>query len=69
MRVLIKNVSTILNNENGGPNVETLIGIGVAMAVGSGLFLFGAYVYDWFEGPASDTISDIGLPDNSCWII
>ena len=38
---LFKNIQTVLGNENGGPNVEQVMGIAVALAVGAGLFLFG----------------------------
>ena len=47
MRRLSQNISLVLKNECGGPNVEQIIGISVALAVGSGLFFLGKYMYQW----------------------
>ena len=38
---MIKKIKYALNNETGGPNVEELIGIGIGLAVGTALFLYG----------------------------
>ena len=69
MKDLRKNIISVLGNENGGPNVDQLIGIAVALSVGSGLFLFGTTIFDWFDGPASATVEEIGLPDEQDWFI
>ena len=60
---------TVLGNENGGPNVEQLIGIAVALGVGAGLFLFGKSVYGWFNGSAKSSVDSISTPPNSVWTI
>lgn len=62
MKDLRKSVVTVLGNENGGPNVEQVMGIAVALSVGVGLFLFGKSVFNWFNGSAGNTISNIETP-------
>lgn len=63
MKDLKKNITTVLGNENGGPNVEQVMGIAVALSVGVGLFLFGKSVYNWFNGSAGATVEGIETPD------
>ena len=61
MRDLSQKVRVALGNECGGPNVEQIIGISVALAVGAGLFVLGGKVYDWLgdkEG-ARKTVNDM----------
>ena len=41
----INKVNNCLNNENGGPNVEMLIGIGLAIAVGVSLYALGGTIH------------------------
>ena len=67
MKSLKINILNVLNNENGGPNVEQVIGIAVALAVGSGLFLFGSTVFNWFNKDASDSVSQISTPPEDAW--
>ena len=57
----------ILNNENGGPNVEQVVGIAVALAVGSGLFIFGGTVFHWFENDATKSVGEIPIPETDTW--
>lgn len=64
-----ENIMAVLFNENGGPNVEQVIGIAVAFGVGAGLFLFGKSVYGWFNGSAKDTVGQISTPPNDVWTI
>lgn len=49
MRERIKNC---LNNENAGPSLEMLIGIGIAIAAGVGLFRFGAAIFGVYKHQA-----------------
>lgn len=46
MRERIKNC---LNNENAGPSVEMLIGIGIALAAGVALFRFGGAIFGIYK--------------------
>lgn len=39
---MIKRIKYALNNETGGPNIETLIGIGVALTMGIAAFALGS---------------------------
>ena len=41
----INKVNNCLNNECGGPNIETLIGIGIAIAIGVALYAFGGTLH------------------------
>ena len=65
MRKFFNDVKDALSNECGGPHVEELIGIAVALAVGAGLFVFGRYVYSWFNGCAGKTVNGISTPNQS----
>ncbi len=65
MKNFMKDIDHVLANENGGPNVEQVMGIAVALSVGVGLFLFGRSVYNWFNGSAGNTVSSIETPDGS----
>ena len=69
MKNLKRKILTVLKNENGGPNVEQVMGIATALAVGAGLFLFGKSVYGWFNGSAKTTVEKISLPPNDAWTI
>lgn len=69
MKNIFKDLNTVLGNENGGPNVEELIGVAVALGVGVGIFAFGRTVYGWFTGDANDTVDAISTPPNSVWTI
>ncbi len=40
----------VLNNENGGPNLEELIGIAYSLAVGAALFTVGKAMALWLKG-------------------
>lgn len=62
MKNLKSRVVNVLGNENGGPNVEQIMGIAVALAVGVGLFIFGGAVFDWFNGSAGATVRSIETP-------
>ena len=44
MKILNK-INNCLNNEYGGPNVEMLIGIGIALAVGVALYALGGTIH------------------------
>ena len=61
------NILKVLSNENGGPNVEQVVGIAVALAVGSGLFIFGSSVFNWFNNEATESINQISLPPDKAW--
>lgn len=65
MRNLLVNIKNTLNNEEGGPNVEEVVGIAVALSVGVGLFIFGKYVYQWYNGCAGNTVKGIQVPPPS----
>lgn len=69
MKNLKKKIFFVLKNEKGGPNIEQLMGIAVALVTGVGLFIFGEYVHDWFNGSAKTTVTHIKIPDNSSWDI
>ncbi len=62
MKKFVNEVNNALSNECGGPNVEQVMGIAVALAVGVGLFLFGRSVFQWFNGCAGQTVTDIETP-------
>lgn len=51
-------VMNALSNEGGGPSVEQIIGIGVAICVGVGLYLLGGKMYDWLTG-AGDVVEGL----------
>jgi hypothetical protein len=65
MRERIKNV---LGNECGGPNVEQIIGIGIAVAVGVALYTLASTMSTWIDN-AGNTIDNIdtGTP-NDDWL-
>ena len=67
MKGLKVNICNVLGNENAGPNVEQVVGIAVALAVGSGLFLFGGTVFNWFNKDASESVSQISTPPKEAW--
>ena len=67
MKGLKVKIFDVLGNENAGPNVEQVIGIAVALAVGSGLFLFGGKVFHWFNEDASESVSKISTPPAEAW--
>ncbi len=62
MKGFLNRVNNALANECGGPNVEQVVGIAVALGVGAGLFVFGHYVYKWFNGCAGKTVESIQVP-------
>ncbi len=66
---LLENIHYTLNNENGGPNVEQVIGISASLFVGVGLFLFGRHVYRWYNGSAGNTVDGIETPNKSVFSI
>ena len=47
---LIKRARHAVNGENGGPSVETIIGIAVALLVGVALISFGRAMIAWIGG-------------------
>lgn len=61
MKNLRKNISDALSNENGGPSVEQIVGIGVALGVGVAFYLLGNAIYQWIagDGGASSVISGL----------
>lgn len=65
MRNLKNKILNVIMNENGGPNVEQVMGIAVSMAVGVGLFIYGEAVFDWFNGSAGTTVRGISVPTAS----
>lgn len=60
MKSFFKDVKYILSSNKGGPSVEALIGIAVAMAVGTGLFILGSSIIGWNKS-ASKTIDYIEI--------
>ena len=66
MKNLKEKMMNSLSNECGGPNVEQIIGIGIAIAVGVALYMLANVMYDWING-AGNTIQGIktGNPDGS----
>jgi hypothetical protein len=65
MKNLKERMNNALNNECGGPNVEQIIGIGIAIAVGVALYTLANTMYNWVN-TASNTVNDIqtGKPDS-----
>lgn len=67
MKNLRQDIHEALSNENGGPSVEQILGIGVALGVGVALYLVGSAMYNWLagDGGASSVISglDIATPE------
>ena len=66
MRNLNERVKNALSNDFGGPNVEQIMGIGIAIAVGVALYTLANTMYSWL-GRASNQVNDIaiGKPDGS----
>lgn len=62
MKKTLKNIQICLFNESGGNNVEQVMGIAISLAVGAGLFVFGRYVYQWYDGCAGETVDQIAIP-------
>ena len=58
MRNLMSRANVALAGETGGPSVETIIGIAVALLVGSALILFGGKLVEWISG-AGDKVTAI----------
>ena len=55
MKNLKNAIIEALANENGGPQVEQLINVAVALGVGVGLFLVGRAMYNWLAGDSGAT--------------
>ena len=49
MKNLMSRANVALAGETGGPSVETIIGIAVALLVGSALILFGGKLVSWIS--------------------
>lgn len=49
MKNLMSRANVALAGETGGPSVETIIGIAVALLIGSALILFGGKMVDWIK--------------------
>ncbi len=62
MKAFINDLNLVLNNENGSPHIEELMGISAALVVGVGLFFFGRSIYNWYNGSAGNTVKKIGVP-------
>ena len=63
MQSLTNRIKYVLNNEAGGPNIETLIGIGVSMAVGVALYKFGGAVNGWINKGSNNVNSmNVAMP-------
>lgn len=58
MRNLMSRANVALAGETGGPSVETIIGIAVALLVGSALILFGNRLVQWIAS-AGDNVTAI----------
>ena len=58
MRNLMVSAKKALSNECGGPNVEQIIGIGVALGVGVGLYMLGSTMYTWLSDAGSSSAMD-----------
>lgn len=65
MKNIKERMHNALSNECGGPNVEQIIGIGIAIAVGVALYSLANTMYDWITG-AGQTVQDIqtGTPND-----
>ena len=61
-----KRIADVLGNECGGPNVEQIIGIGIALAVGVALYAVASKMNGWLDNSGSK-IENIqtGTPDYS----
>lgn len=55
-------INNVLNNECGGPNVEQIIGIGIAVAVGVALYRIAKTMTGWLDN-AGTTIQNIKTGD------
>ena len=58
MKNLMARANVALKGETGGPSVETIIGIAVALLVGSALILFGNKLVQWIQG-AGNNVTNI----------
>ena len=58
---LKEQIKYVLNNEAGGPNVETLIGVSISMAVGTGIYIVGKEMVLWLYGTDATTASSTSM--------
>ena len=54
MKNLVSRANVALAGETGGPSVETIIGIAVALLIGSALILFGGKMVGWISKTANN---------------
>lgn len=54
MKSLMSRANVALAGETGGPSVETIIGIAVALLVGSALILFGGKLVQWINNTGNN---------------
>ena len=58
MKTLIVRAKNALNGEDGGPQIETIIGISVALIVATALIALGSAMVDWLGG-AKDKVEGL----------
>ena len=61
---MFKNMRTAITGECGGPSVETIIGIAVALIMGVALIAFGRMVVGWI-GNAQESVNSMEVGDLS----
>jgi hypothetical protein len=61
---MFKNMKTAIMGECGGPSVETIIGIAVALIMGVALIAFGRMVVGWI-GNAQESVNSMEVGDLS----
>lgn len=57
---MMNRIKNVLNNECGGPNVEQIIGIGIAILVGVALYTLADTMFEWL-GNAQTEVEDIPI--------
>ena len=58
MKNIITRAKNAISGENGGPSVEQVIGIAVALIIGSALLIFGGKIQEWVTG-ASGAVDNL----------
>lgn len=59
-KIILQQSKEVLSNENGGPNLEHLIGIGVSLGVTLGLYKLAIGTYNWI-GDTIDIVLNYAL--------